>query len=56
MNPPVSQDVLDALRRVIDPELGRDLVSLAMIHDVQVPEDIAQFTPRLTTPACPIRN
>ena len=56
MNTLTSEDVLDALRRVIDPELGRDLVSLRMIQDVQVEDGIAQFTLRLTTPACPIRN
>lgn len=29
-------DVLRALGRVIDPELGRDLVSLGIISDVQI--------------------
>jgi len=30
------EDVLDALRNVIDPDLGRDLVSLNMIEDIQI--------------------
>ena len=56
MNTLTSEDVLDALRRVVDPELDRDLVSLGMIRDVHVEDGVAQFTLRLTTPACPIRN
>ena len=56
MNLLSSEDILRALRTVVDPELGRDLVSLRMIHDVQVEGGVVQFTLRLTTPACPIRN
>jgi ATP-binding protein involved in chromosome partitioning len=56
MNSLTSEDILRALRNVMDPELGRDLVSLGMIQDVQVEDGVAQFTLRLTTPACPIRN
>jgi ATP-binding protein involved in chromosome partitioning len=56
MNLLSSEDILRALRTVVDPELGRDLVSLRMIHDVQVEDGVVQFTLRLTTPACPIRN
>lgn len=48
--------MLRALGRVIDPELGRDLVSLGMIHDVQVENGRVKFTLRLTTPACPLRE
>ena len=51
-----SNDVLKALRNVIDPELGRDLVSLGMIQDVQTHDGRVQFTLRLTTPACPLRD
>lgn len=51
-----SKDVLNSLRSVIDPELGRDLVSLGMIQDVHVDGGLVQFTLRLTTPACPLRE
>jgi ATP-binding protein involved in chromosome partitioning len=51
-----SKDVLYALSGVIDPEIGRDLVSLGMIHDARVENDVASFTLCLTTPACPIRD
>jgi len=50
-----SQDVVDALRQVMDPELHRDVVSLGMIEDVRVDGDRVKFTLNLTTPACPMR-
>ncbi len=53
---PVVEDVVHALRQVMDPELGRDVVSLGMIHDIRVEGEVAQFTLCLTTPACPIRD
>ena len=48
--------VLEALSRVQDPELGKDLVSLNMIKDISIIDDSVQFTLVLTTPACPLRN
>lgn len=51
-----SEDVLSALRKVYDPELGKDLVTLNMISDIEVGEDGVRFTLNLTTPACPLRE
>ena len=50
------QQVLEALRRVEDPELHRDVVSLGMIRDVRVQGDTVSLTLVLTTPACPVRQ
>lgn len=48
--------VLEALGQVQDPELGKDLVSLGMIKDVEVKEGVVSFTLTLTTPACPLKD
>ncbi len=47
------EQVLEALKKVKDPDLGKDLVSLKMIKDVQVCGDAVAFTLELTTPAHP---
>ena len=49
------RDVLDALKGVKDPEIGRDLVDLGMIKDVKVGDGEIWLTVNLTTPACPLK-
>jgi ATP-binding protein involved in chromosome partitioning len=48
--------ILDALRNVAEPELGKDIVSLGMVKDVTVNDGNVSFKFVLTTPACPFRN
>jgi ATP-binding protein involved in chromosome partitioning len=48
--------VLQALGKVKDPEIGKDLVSLGMIEDLQVDGEKVSFTLNLTTPACPLKD
>jgi ATP-binding protein involved in chromosome partitioning len=47
---------LDALRKVMDPELRRDLVSLGMVKDLAVSGDAVRLKVELTTPACPLKD
>jgi len=48
--------VLDALSNVMEPDLGKDLVTLNMIRDVVVEGKRVSFTVVLTTPACPLKE
>ena len=57
MATPSSQQVLDALATIKDPDLGRDVVSLGMIKELEVSsQGRVSFTFELTTPACPVRD
>ncbi|MBL7883100.1 MAG: Mrp/NBP35 family ATP-binding protein [Bacteroidia bacterium] len=50
------EQVLEALKNVDDPDLKKDLVTLGMIHDLQVDGKNVNFTVMLTTPACPMKE
>lgn len=45
--------VLDALRKVIDPELHHDVVKLGFIQEVEILGDYVHLDVQLTTPYCP---
>ena len=45
--------VLDALRSVIDPELGMDVVELALIRQIILGSESSEVKMILTTPFCP---
>jgi ATP-binding protein involved in chromosome partitioning len=51
-----TDQVLNALKAVQDPDLKRDLVSLGFIKDLCVNGGTVAFTIELTTPACPVRD
>ncbi len=49
--------VLNALSRVIEPDLKKDLVTLKMVRDIKIsPDDSLSFEICLTTPACPLKE
>ena len=50
------EQVIDALRPVQDPEIGRSLVDLGMIKDVAIEGGRVHVHVELTTPACPLRG
>ena len=50
------ENVLAALGKVEDPDLHEDLVTLGMIHNLEIKDETVSFTVMLTTPACPMRG
>lgn len=50
------EDILKALSNVQEPDLGKDLVTLNMIRDLQIDGLAVSFTVVLTTPACPMKE
>ena len=54
---PTRDEVLQALRAVIDPELRRDIVELEMVRSIEVHDNgVVDVMVSLTTPGCPIRS
>src|ERR1700691_3461165 len=50
------EQVIEALKNVIDPDFNKDIVSLGMVKDVVVDGKKVNFTVELTTPACPMKE
>ncbi len=51
------EQIRDVLRRVIDPELRKDIVSLGMVRSIEQPEEgQVDVVVSLTTAGCPIRS
>ena len=48
--------VLEALRQVIDPDLHKDIVSLGFVTKCEVEDGVADVVINLTTPACPVKD
>lgn len=48
--------VISSLKKVVDPELHKDIVSMGMIKDLNINNDKVSFTLELTTPACPFNS
>jgi len=54
---PTKDQVTEALRSVIDPELRRDIVELEMVRSIDIhPTGVVDVMVSLTTPGCPIRS
>ena len=49
-------DILKALSNVQEPDLGKDLVTLNMVKDIEIRDNNVSFTVVLTTPACPLKD
>ncbi|MCX8019090.1 MAG: Mrp/NBP35 family ATP-binding protein [Chitinophagaceae bacterium] len=50
------EKILEALKHVQEPDLGKDLVTLNMVRDIEIQGNKVSFTIVLTTPACPMKE
>jgi metal-sulfur cluster biosynthetic enzyme len=52
-HPQVAEKAKEALRQVVDPEIGLNVIELGLIRDLSLSDDKAHFVMILTTPFCP---
>lgn len=50
----VENKIREALKSVIDPELGVSIVDLGLIYDVRYEGGVAEVEMTLTSPGCPL--
>lgn len=50
------EQVRNALRQVMDPELGQNLVDSGMVQNIQITDGCVDLTLALTTLACPLKD
>lgn len=48
------EDVREALRQVIDPEVGVNIVDLGLVYGVRITPDALEIDLTMTSPACPM--
>ncbi len=56
MNDDMQKQVTRALSVIIDPDLGKDIVSLGFVKDLSIENGVVTFNLELTTPACPVKD
>ena len=49
-------DVEEAMRDVVDPELGVNVVDLGLVYGIDVVDDVAVIDMTLTSAACPLTD
>ena len=50
------EQIIEALKKVKDPEVGIDLWTLGLIYDIKIEDDGVDILMTLTSPFCPFGN
>jgi len=54
MSEPTSSEILEALRGVVDPEMGINIVDLGLVYDTGAQDGAVHVTMTMTPAACPL--
>ena len=52
-HPELVEPLLESFRKVIDPEIGLNIIELGLVREVLIEDDSAEVTMMMTTPFCP---
>lgn len=50
------EKIKKALSKIVDPELGENIVSLGFIKDIKIEDGKVMIKLKLTIPSCPLMN
>lgn len=53
---PTAETIRDALRQVIDPEVGSNIVDMGLVYRVEVGAESVAIDMTMTSPACPMAD
>ncbi|MBA9006145.1 MULTISPECIES: metal-sulfur cluster assembly factor [Thermomonospora] len=53
---PEHEEILEALKDVVDPELGINVVDLGLVYGIDVVDEVATLDMTLTSAACPLTD
>lgn len=51
-----TEDILETLKSVIDPEIGINIVDLGLIYNISISDETIEIDMTLTTPGCPMHG
>jgi metal-sulfur cluster biosynthetic enzyme len=54
LHSPLEQSVREVLHKVIDPEVGENIVDLGLVYEIRAEGNIAKIKLTLTSQACPM--
>ena len=52
-HPELIDDLLESFRKVVDPEIGLNIIELGLVREVIIGDESAEVTMMMTTPFCP---
>ena len=52
----IEERIREALRTVIDPEVGMNVVDLGLVYGIEAGGDAVRISMTMTTPACPMSS
>ncbi len=51
---PTAEEAREALKQIVDPEVGLNIVDLGLVYDIEVEDGRVTVKMTLTSPGCPV--
>ncbi len=51
-----TKDIIDVLKKIVDPEIGLNIVDLGLIYGINIKENYIDIKITMTSPMCPVTS